>query len=81
MAVAHVFGAVAVPVFSAIWFPSSQRAISTSILFFATILGGGSGFIFGPWVTQSVPSPRNSRGTKCTSGERWGAKTDFFFII
>eukprot|EP00667_Euglena_gracilis_P009228 EG_transcript_9367 len=56
MAVAHVFGAVAVPVFSAIWFPSSQRAISTSILFFATILGGGSGFIFGPWVTQSDPA-------------------------
>ena len=39
IAFAHVFSSVSVPVFSAVWFPTSQRALSTSILFFSTILG------------------------------------------
>eukprot|EP00667_Euglena_gracilis_P013053 EG_transcript_13439 len=52
IALAHVFSAVSVPVFSAVWFPTSQRALSTSILFFSTILGGGGGFLLAPLIIR-----------------------------
>eukprot|EP00668_Euglena_longa_P014924 GGOE01018961.1.p1 GENE.GGOE01018961.1~~GGOE01018961.1.p1 ORF type:complete len:400 (+),score=65.77 GGOE01018961.1:70-1269(+) len=55
MAIAHIFQAVGMPVFSAMWFPTSERALSTSILFFATVLGGGIGFVLAPLVIGEDP--------------------------
>jgi FLVCR family MFS transporter 7 len=55
MAVAHMLGAVGIPVFACVWFPSSQRSLATALLFFATIIGGGSGVLLGPAIVQGDP--------------------------
>ena len=56
MAFAHIFSAVGMPVYSAIWHPTKERVLSTSILFFATILGGGTGFVLAPLIIGENPS-------------------------